>query len=142
MKDNFNHRRWFKNQYLGESTESDLNEGDLDDAIEKGIEKEMNANEGRFETPFPTRELNQILNTKDHNDLSPYAKIVLKKLKKKYKPEKASVPDQIKRFEDTADMRDLKLLHDMLRIVSTRWFENEFDKEDIKKYINHYIDQI
>tara|TARA_R110002020_G_scaffold379033_3_gene590047 strand:+ start:157 stop:405 length:249 start_codon:yes stop_codon:yes gene_type:complete len=26
MKDNFNHRKWFKNQYLEESAESDLNE--------------------------------------------------------------------------------------------------------------------
>jgi len=51
-------------------------------------------------------------------------------------------PEQIERFEGTANMRDLKLLHDMLRIVSTEWFEEGFEKEDIKEYINHYIDQI
>jgi len=81
MKDNFNHRRWFKNQYLGESTEDTINE--------------------------------MMLN-----------------------------PDQIERFEGTANMRDLKTLQDMLRMVGSEWMQEGFDKEDIKEYINHYIDQI
>ena len=51
-------------------------------------------------------------------------------------------PEQIERFQGTANMRDLKTLHDMLRIVSTEWFEDGFSKEDIKEYINYYIDQI
>ena len=58
-----------------------VNEGDLDAAIEK----EMKANSGRFETPFPTRDLRQIRNTKNHNELSTSAKKVLARLKKKYK---------------------------------------------------------
>jgi len=81
MKDNFNHRRWFKNQYLGESTEDTI--------------KEMMLS-----------------------------------------------PDQIQRFEGTANMRDLKTLQDMLRMVGSEWMQEGFDKEDIKEYINHYIDQI
>jgi len=51
-------------------------------------------------------------------------------------------PEQIERFEGTANMRDLKLLHDMLRMVGSEWMQEGFEKEDIKKYINHYIDQI
>jgi hypothetical protein len=81
MKDNFNHRKWFKNQYLGESTEDTIKERMLS-------------------------------------------------------------PDQIERFEGTANMRDLKTLQDMLRMVGSEWMQDGFDKEDIKEYINHYIDQI
>ena len=51
-------------------------------------------------------------------------------------------PDQIERFEGTANMRDLKTLQDMLRMVGSEWMQDGFDKEDIKEYINHYIDQI
>lgn len=81
MKDNFNHRKWFKNQYLGESTEDTIKERMLS-------------------------------------------------------------PDQIERFEGLANMRDLKTLQDMLRMVGSEWMQDGFDKEDIKEYINHYIDQI
>ena len=51
-------------------------------------------------------------------------------------------PNQIDRFEGTANMRDLKILHDMFRIVGHQWFEEGFEKGDIKEYINYYIDQI
>ena len=51
-------------------------------------------------------------------------------------------PEQIERFEGTANMRDLKTLQDMLRIVFSGWMQEGFEKEDIKEYINHYIDQI
>lgn len=57
----------------------------ISESLKSAIEKEMRANDGRFETPFPTRELRQILNTKDHNELGDSAKKVLAKLKKKYK---------------------------------------------------------
>ena len=50
--------------------------------------------------------------------------------------------EYIERFEAIANIRDLKTLRDMLRIVSADWMQDGFDKEDIKKYINHYIDQI
>ena len=81
MKDNFNHRRWFKNQYLEESTEDTINEMMLS-------------------------------------------------------------PERIERFEGVADPSDLKLLHDMLGTVGEDWMRDEFDKEDIKEYINYLIDQI
>ena len=42
-------------------------------------------------------------------------------------------PNQIDRFEGTANMRDLKTLHDMLRIVGHQWFEEGFEKGDIKE---------
>ena len=57
----------------------------ISESLQSAIEKEMKANDSRFETPFPTRELRQILNTKDHNELGNSAKKVLAKLKKKYK---------------------------------------------------------
>ena len=56
----------------------------ISESLQSAIEKEMRANDSRFETPFPTRELRQILNTKDHNELGDSAKKVLAKLKKKY----------------------------------------------------------
>lgn len=56
----------------------------ISESLKSAIEKEMKANNRRFETPFPTRELRQILNTKDHNELGDSAKKVLAKLKKKY----------------------------------------------------------
>jgi len=50
--------------------------------------------------------------------------------------------DQIDRFEGVVNMRDLKTLHDMLRIVGHQWFEEGFEKGDIKEDVNYYIDQI
>jgi hypothetical protein len=51
-------------------------------------------------------------------------------------------PDQIDRFENTANMRDLKTLQDMIRIVGLDWMQEGFEKGDIKEYINHLIDEI
>ena len=50
-------------------------------------------------------------------------------------------PDQIDRFEGTANMRDLKTLQDMIFVLSTYWMQEGFEKEDIKEYINHLIDK-
>jgi len=50
--------------------------------------------------------------------------------------------EQIERFEGTVNMRDLKTLQDMLRIVGSEWMQEGFEKEDIKEYVNYYIDQI
>ena len=50
--------------------------------------------------------------------------------------------EQIERFEGTANMRDLKTLQDMLRMVGSEWMQEGFEKEDIKEYVNYYIDQI
>lgn len=64
-----------------------MEEADNSDSENLGdaIEKEMKANDSRFETPFPSRELRQIKNTKNKEDLAPSAKKVLSKLVKKYK---------------------------------------------------------
>ena len=51
-------------------------------------------------------------------------------------------PDQIDRFENTANMRDLKTLQDMIRIVGLDWMQEGFEKGDIKEYINYLIDEI
>ena len=51
-------------------------------------------------------------------------------------------PEQIERFEGTANARDLKTLQDMLRMVGSEWMQEGFEKEDIKEYVNYYIDQI
>ncbi len=51
-------------------------------------------------------------------------------------------PDQIDRFEGTANMRDLKTLQDLVRIVGSEWMQEGFEKGDIKEYINHLIDGI
>ena len=51
-------------------------------------------------------------------------------------------PEQIDRFEFTVNMRDLKVLQDMIRIVGSDWMQDGFEKGDIKEYINHLIDEI
>jgi hypothetical protein len=50
--------------------------------------------------------------------------------------------EQIDRFESTANIRDLKTLQDMIRIVGTDWMQEGFEKGDIKEYINYLIDGI
>ena len=62
----------------------DLKPTAMEMSLRDAIEKEMEANKGKFETLFPTRQLRQILNTKDHKDLPPSTIKVLDRLKKKY----------------------------------------------------------
>ena len=62
----------------------DLKPAAMEMSLRDAIEKEMEANKGKFETLFPTRQLRQILNTKDHKDLPPSTIKVLDRLKKKY----------------------------------------------------------
>ena len=62
----------------------DLKPAAMEMSLRGAIEKEMEANKGKFETLFPTRQLRQILNTKDHKDLPPSTIKVLDRLKKKY----------------------------------------------------------
>ena len=50
--------------------------------------------------------------------------------------------EQIDRFESTANIRDLKTLQDMIRIVGTDWMQEGFEKGDIKEYISYLIDGI
>ena len=81
--DTFNLRKFLKENKVKEP----INE----ETLKGAIEKEMEANAGRFETPFPTRDLRQILNTKNPEDLPSSAKKVLDKLKKKYKIKEATI---------------------------------------------------
>ena len=59
----------------------DINE----ETLKGAIEKEMKDNKGKFKTSFPTRDLRQILNTENPEDLPNSIKKVLNRLKKKYK---------------------------------------------------------
>lgn len=49
------------------------------------------------------------------------------------------LPSHDEFMEGQVNMRELKLLQDMLRIVGSDWMHEGFDKEDIKEYINRYI---
>ena len=92
-----NNKRFFKIEEDGVSlsgygrkvlkTIQPVNEGSAvnEDALKDAIEKEMKANDGRFKTDFPSRELRQILNTENPKDLPRSAKKALDRLKKKYK---------------------------------------------------------
>lgn len=46
------------------------------------------------------------------------------------------------KMEGLANIRDLKLLKDMMRIVATKWEEEGFETEDIKLYMSNFIDHI
>ena len=56
-----------------------------EETLKGAIEKEMKDNKGKFKTSFPTRDLRQILNTENPEDLPSSVKKVLDRLKKKYK---------------------------------------------------------
>jgi hypothetical protein len=51
-------------------------------------------------------------------------------------------PHYIDRMEGLAVIQDLKQLQDLLRIQTTNWMQEGFEKEDVKDYINMFIDQI
>ena len=48
----------------------------------------------------------------------------------------------IDRIEGIANTRDLKTLHDMLRMLSTEWMGEGFEKEDIIEYLAAFVDNI
>ncbi len=50
--------------------------------------------------------------------------------------------DTIDRIEGLANIRDLKLMKDSLRILTAEWVQEGFEKEDIKDYISYLIDNI
>lgn len=62
--------------------------------------------------------------------------------KKQYLEEAGLGPEQMGRLYSTANMKELRTLHDMLRIVSADWMQKGIEKSDIKEYINHFIDKI
>ena len=50
--------------------------------------------------------------------------------------------DALNRLEGLANIRDLKLMKDSLRMVTAEWMQEGFEKEDIKDYISYLIDNI
>ncbi len=53
------------------------------------------------------------------------------------------ISDEYKeRMEGLANISDLKVMKDMLRILSTDWMQEGFEKEDIKDYITDFINKI
>lgn len=50
--------------------------------------------------------------------------------------------EMIDRMEGLVNMVKLSELQADMRIVSTLWMEEGFDKEDIKTYMNNFIDNI
>ncbi len=56
--------------------------------------------------------------------------------------QKAISDESKERMEGLANISDLKVMKDMLRILSTNWMQEGFEKEDIQDYINDYINKI
>lgn len=50
--------------------------------------------------------------------------------------------EMVSRIEGLANVRDLGTMKDMLRILTTEWMQEGFEKEDIQDYINDFINKI
>jgi hypothetical protein len=50
--------------------------------------------------------------------------------------------DAIDRMEGLSNIQNLKTMKDMLRILSTDWMQEGFEKKDIAEYISHLINEI
>ena len=50
--------------------------------------------------------------------------------------------DFLSRIEGLANVRDLKTMHDMLRMLTADWMQEGFEKEDIQDYITDFINKI
>ena len=48
--------------------------------------------------------------------------------------------DSLDRLEELANIRNLNLMKDSLKMVTTEWIQEGFEKEDIKNYISNLID--
>jgi hypothetical protein len=59
-----------------------------------------------------------------------------------YSQKKNSLTEGFDRIEGLANIQDLATLKAKLRILSSDWMQEGFEKEDIKIYINNLIDQI
>ena len=59
-----------------------------------------------------------------------------------YNQKKNPLTEGFDRIEGLADIQDLATLKAKLRILSSDWMQEGFEKEDIKIYINNLIDQI
>ena len=50
--------------------------------------------------------------------------------------------EALDRLEGLANIRDLKLMKDSLRMLTADWMQEGFEKEDIKDYVSYLIDNI
>ena len=50
--------------------------------------------------------------------------------------------EMISRIEGIANVRDLGTMKDLLRILTTDWMQEGFEKEDIQDYITDFINKI
>ena len=48
--------------------------------------------------------------------------------------------DSLDKLEELANIRNLNLMKDSLKMVTTEWIQEGFPKEDIKNYISNLID--
>ena len=48
--------------------------------------------------------------------------------------------DALDKLEELANIRNLNLMKDSLKMVTTEWIQEGFEKEDIKNYISNLID--
>lgn len=46
------------------------------------------------------------------------------------------------RMEDLANIQDLKIMKDILRILSSEWMQGGFEKDEISEYLSQFIDTI
>ena len=53
-----------------------------------------------------------------------------------------NVDRYFKRMEGLANIRNLKIAQDMLRMLTTDWVAEGFEKEDVINYFTNYINQI
>ena len=50
--------------------------------------------------------------------------------------------DTLDRIEGLANIRNLQLMKDSLRMLTADWMQEGFEKEDIKDYVSYLIDNI
>ena len=50
--------------------------------------------------------------------------------------------ETLDRLEGLANIRNLQLMKDSLRMLAADWMQEGFEKEDIKDYVSHLIDNI
>ncbi len=50
--------------------------------------------------------------------------------------------ETIDRMEGLANMRDLKVMKDMLRVLTAEWMQEGFEKDDVVNYLTGFVDII
>ena len=154
MIGNFDTHKWFKKQYLEEANINEDWETDVDEDVRSRVSqaltriedykkntRTLHDDELYDEVEIALEDVIDALNNVFNKDSADKASNLFREGKTPVK-EGWLGPEQIQRFEGTVNMRELKLLQDMIRIVSADWMVEGFEKGDIKEYINHLIDGI